>query len=198
GLLEIHLTGQYTGATALVASDFLVTGSLTTVAPAGIAGAPINLGLTDVSHGDMTSVAIGGLPAGWALSSGTDNGDGTWTVGTNALAALSVPSPDGYTGAVVLSVTETWLNSDGSVGSATVGDNVEVYAKGSPIFAWSGDDHLTASSGDDLLVFAQPIGHDVVHNFDVAHDKVDLIGFNNLGSFADVEANLSTDANGNA
>src|SRR5262249_55444882 len=71
GLLEIHRTGQYTGATALVASDFLVTGSLTTVAPAGIAGAPINLGLTDVSHGDMTSVAIGGLPAGWALSSGT-------------------------------------------------------------------------------------------------------------------------------
>ena len=29
---------------------------------------------------------------------------------------------------------------------------------GSPIFALSGDDNLTGSSGHDLFVFSQPIG----------------------------------------
>ena len=56
-------------------------------------------------------------------------------------------------------------------------DNVEAYAPGNPIFAVSADDHLTASSAADLLVFAQPIANDLIHNFDAAADKIDLIGF---------------------
>ena len=79
-----------------------------------------------------------------------------------------------------------------------VADNVEAYAKGAPIFAWSGDDTLTASSGNDTLVFANKIGNDVVHNFDAAHDKIDLIGFDGFASFADVQAHLGHDAAGNA
>ena len=43
-----------------------------------------------------------------------------------------------------------------------------------PIFAWSGDDHLTGSSGDDMFVFSQPIGADTMQTFDAAHDKIDL------------------------
>ena len=70
--------------------------------------------------------------------------------------------------------------------------------EGAPIFAWSGDDTLTGSSGNDTLVFANRIGTDVVHNFDVAHDRIDLIGFDGVSSFADVQTHLSTDAAGNA
>ena len=40
-----------------------------------------------------------------------------------------------YTGAMVLNVTETWTNADGSTGTAIVSDNVEVFAPGAPIFA---------------------------------------------------------------
>jgi hypothetical protein len=119
-------------------------------------------------------------------------------VQTNDVASLSVTSPDGYTGALVLQVTENWTNADGSTGTAYVADNVEAYAKGSPIFAWSGDDTLTASSGNDRLVFANKIGTDVVHNFDTAHDQIDLIGFAGVSSFADVQAHLANDAAGNA
>ena len=57
------------------------------------------------------------------------------------------------------------------------------FAQGNPIFAISGDDHLTGSSGDDLFVFAQPIGQDVVYNFDAAHDKIDLIAFTGMTSY---------------
>jgi len=82
----------------------------------------------------------------------------------------------------------------------TVADNVEAYAPGTPIFAWSGDDHLTGSSGADLFVFADPIGHDTIHQFDATADTIDLIGFGGFKSFEDVMAHtVDTDAvNGNA
>ncbi|MGY5812094.1 T1SS-143 repeat domain-containing protein [Rhizobium sp. LEGMi198b] len=167
--------------------------------PAGISGEAINLALADPSHhiGAVT-LTVAGLPAGWVLSEGTHNADGTWSVVTNDPSSLTVTSPDGVTGALVLQVTETWINADGSTGTAYVSDNIEAYAKGAPIFAWSGDDTLTASSGNDTLVFANTIGTDVVHNFDTAHDKIDLVGFAGFSSFADVQAHLSSDASGNA
>ena len=67
-----------------------------------------------------------------------------------------------------------------------------------PIFALSGDDHLTGSSGDDLFVLSTPIGNDTINSFDIAHDKIDLVGFAGFASFADVQAHLSQDAAGNA
>jgi T1SS-143 domain-containing protein len=167
--------------------------------PAGVAGSPINLALTDYAdHSGLVSVTIAGLAAGWVLNDGVHNSDGTWTVQTSDVASLSVTPPEGYAGALVLQVTEAWTNADGSVGHAFVPDNVEAYAKGAPIFAWSGDDNLTASSGNDTLVFANRIGTDVVHNFDTAHDQIDLIGFAGMSSFADVQAHLANDAAGNA
>jgi len=49
-----------------------------------------------------------------------------------------------------------------------------------------------------LFVFAQPIGNDVVYNFNVTSDKIDLIDFNNVASFSNIQANLTDDANGSA
>jgi hypothetical protein len=95
-------------------------------------------------------------------------------------------------------VTETWTNADGSTGIAVVSDNVEAYAPGSPIFALSGNDTLTGAGGNDLFVFAQPIGHDTVYSFDAAHDQIDLIGYAGFTSFADIQTHLTEDANGNA
>ncbi|WP_168878864.1 S-layer family protein [Rhizobium sp. P28RR-XV] len=182
-----------------LAGNFGTDGSLADFKPAGTSGEAINLALLDPSHhvGAVT-LSVAGLPAGWVLSEGIHNADGTWSVVTNDPSSLTVTSPDGVTGALVLQVTETWTNADGSTGMASVIDNVEAYAKGAPIFAWSGDDTLSASSGNDMLVFANTIGTDVVHSFDIAHDKIDLIGFAGFSSFADVQAHLSTDASGNA
>ncbi len=147
-------------------------------------------------HIGAVTVTVVGIPAGWTLSEGTDNGNGTWTVQTNDPASLTVTTDAGFRGALVLPMTVLWTNPDGTPGSAVLDNNVEAYAPGSPIFAVSADDHLTASAAADLLVFAQPIANDFIHNFDVAADKIDLIGFPGVSGFADLS--IADDANGNA
>ena len=171
------------------------------VAPAGIAGDPIHLALTDPSGGQSTGpiqLTFTGVPSDWSINEGTNLGNGIWTVGTNDLSALTITTAAAYTGAMVLSVTETWKNADGSTEIAVISDNIEAYAPGSPIFALSGNDTLTGAGGNDLFVFAQPIGHDTVYSFDAAHDQIDLIGYAGFTSFADIQAHLTEDASGNA
>ena len=182
----------------------LVGVSLTTLsganlAPAGVAGEAINLGLTNpTDHLGSITVNISGVPSGWTVSEGTDNGDGTWSVQTYDVSALSITAPENYAGAVSLQMSQTWTDSTGGTGLAMINNNVEAYASGAPIFAISGDDNLSGSSENDVFVLAQPIGNDTIHSFDFAHDKVDLIGFSGLSSFVDVQTSLSENSNGDA
>ncbi len=186
------------GDTASSTIDFSAAGG-SRILPAGVSGSPINLGLTDpAGHVGSVTVAIAGVPSGWTLSEGTNNGDGSWTIQATSVVMLSIASPVNYAGAMALQVTMSWTNADGSSGFARATDNVEVFAQGAPVFAWSGEDHVTGSSGKDLFVFAQPIGHDTIYNFDAAHEQLDLIGYAGFTSFADVEAHLADDANGDA
>ncbi|WP_345946995.1 VCBS domain-containing protein [Bradyrhizobium sp. 197] len=164
--------------------------------PAGISGQPINLGLVDASEA-LTTVTVSGVPTGWSINGATVDLDGSWTLLTNQVSSLTVTTTPLFVGALVLKVTENWTNADGSTGSATLVDNVEAYAPGSPIFAWSGDDTLTGSAGHDTFVLSQPIGNDVVHSFDVSSDVIDLISYG-WQSFGDVQAHAADDANGNA
>jgi hypothetical protein len=169
-------------------------------APAGVAGSPINLALANspAAGGGPVAVTITDIPSGWQLNEGTNLGNGTWTVQTNDLSTLTVLTAAAYVGATVLGVTETWTNADGSTGTATVADNVEAYAPGTPIFALAGNDTLTGAGGNTEYVFAQPIGNDTIYNFNVATDKIDLVGFANVASFTDIQADLTTDTHGNA
>jgi hypothetical protein len=192
GLLEIHLAGIST----ISLSDFVTI----KLAPAGAAGEPINLGLAAASADDgaIVTTTIAGAPSGWTVNGGTLLDDGTWAVQTTDSSSLAITSPTDFAGAVVLNVTETWTQADGSTATITLADNVEVYPVGSPIIALSGDDYLTASSGQDLFVFAQPIGNDVIYGFDATQDQIDLVGYTGFASFNDVTSHLSTDAKGNA
>ena len=168
-------------------------------APAGISGAPINLAMKDLSGGRATgqiTLTFIGIPSDWQLNEGTNLGNGNWTVETDDLSALTVLTAAAYGGAMVLNVTETWANADGTTGTAFVSDNVEAYAPGSPIFALSGDDNLTGAGANDLFVFAQPIGNDVVYNFNAASDKIDLMGFSGIAGYGDLQ--IADNANGDA
>ena len=167
--------------------------------PAGVAGSPINLALTDPSGGQASgpiTLTFTGVPSDWSLNQGTNLGNGTWTVETNDLSALTVMTAAAYSGAMVLGVTETWTNANGTTGTATVADNVEAYAPGTPIFALSGNDTLTGAGGNNEYVFAQPIGNDTIYNFNAATDKIDLIGFANIASFNDIKGNIADDGHG--
>ena len=170
-----------------------------TLQPAGIAGEPINLALSDPSdQATAINVTVSGLPSGWTLNGGTHLDDGSWTAQTTDVKSLTVTSSPDFTGAAVLKVTETWTNPDGTTELRMITDNLEAYAPGSPIFAWSGDDTLTGSNGSDLFVFSQPIGQDVIYTFDASHDQIDLIGYAGIASFDDVKSHLTADANGDA
>ncbi len=190
--MEIILSGVTT-----LSGASITTGGVLTL-PAGVAGSAINMALTDPSGavGPVT-VTVSGVPSDWKISGGAQNADGSWTVTTSDPSALTVTTPSSFTGAEVLQVSESWTNADGSTGLAIVGDNVEAYAKGSPIFALSGDDNLTGSGGNDTFVFAQPIGNDVIHDFNVASDKIELAGFSGAQNFAAIQGDISS-VNGNA
>jgi hypothetical protein len=144
------------------------------------------------------TVVIAGVPSGWSLTEGTNNGDGSWTIQASNVSMLSITPPANYAGAMALQVTMSWTNADGSSGFARAIDNVEVFAQGGPIFAWSGEDHLTGSSGKDLFVFAQPIGHDTIYSFNPSEDRIDLIGYRGFTNFNDVQHHLSEDSASNA
>jgi autotransporter passenger strand-loop-strand repeat protein len=177
---------------------YSVSATLVVAAPAGAAGSPINLALADPAGGSPIAVTIAGIPAGWSLNAGTALADGSWTVETADPSALAITPAGGLAGAAVVSVSESWLNADGSSVSAFVSDNVEAYAPGNPIFALSGDDTLTGSGASDLFVFAHPIAIDRVYDFQSASDQIDLIGFPGIASFADLQDKIANDSNGNA
>ena len=216
GVAHTYIYEQLSSGTPASTSDYLLVdlanvtltsggASLTSlisagrIAPAGVAGAPINLALHEpTDHVGAVTVTIAGVPDGWSLSEGSRNADGSWTANTDHVGALTISTPADYVGATAFHVTMDWTHADGSIGSTTLVDNVEAYAPGNPIFAIAGDDNLTGSAGNDLMVFGQPISHDTVYNFDAAHDQVDLLGFAGTANYADVASHLSNDAGGNA
>ena len=198
---DVLIDLQHVSATSLTTSGLTnQLAILGAIAPAGVAGEPINLALPNpaTNHIGALTVTVDGVPSGWTLSEGTDNGDGTWTVQTNDVAALSITSSDSFTGALVLNVATSWTNADGSIGRTVLTDNVEVYPKGSPIFALPTDDHLTGSNSRDLFVFDHQIGNDTINNFDVASDKIDLIGFAGISNFNDLQTYLTENDRGDA
>jgi len=190
-------------ATSVDAEGNLSTSSsalLSVTDPAGVAGSEINLGLAaaPIDPGSLVTVTVADLAFGWSLNRGVQVDDHTWTVQTSDVQSLTVTTPSASVGAVVLEVSESWTKPDGGTASSLVFDNVESYAVGSPIFALAANDQLTGSSGADQFVFAKPISHDVIHSFDAAADKIDLVGFSGFSDFGDVVAHLSNDGAGNA
>ena len=174
--------------------------AVTNVLPAGVAGAPINLGLASLAHDGVAhaSLSVLNLPTGWDISGATHAADGSWQLDASALASAAVVTPVSFAGAAALEILVTFTHDDGSKSYAFVTDNIEAYTQGNPIFAWSGDDNLTGSAKADTFVITDPVAKDVIYAFDAAADKIDLVGFAGFKSFADVKAHLADDAAGNA
>ncbi len=97
---------------------------LTTQAAAGAEDSAIALdidaSLVDTDGSESLSITISGVPDGATLSAGTDNGDGTWTLGTDDLDGLSVTPPadssDDFQLTVIATSTEA---SSGDTATAT-------------------------------------------------------------------------------
>jgi len=118
--LGVTVTGTSPGGVASRSASVTVT--VTPVADTTVSGSgsgtedtAIALAITPVVAGGETvaSVTISGVPAGAALSAGTSNGGGTWTLTPAQLAGLTLTPPADFNGTIHLTVRATL--TDGSV-----------------------------------------------------------------------------------
>ena len=92
-------TATTTGTIAVSVDPDADAPTLTMIDASGTEDQPISLdissALTDTDGSETLSVTVAGVPDGAALSAGTDNGDGTWTLDPADLANLTVtPAAD--------------------------------------------------------------------------------------------------------
>ena len=85
------------------------------------AAVPLDLtsALTDLDGSETLSVTISDVPTDAALSAGTDNGDGTWTLSADDLVGLTITPPPGFSGDIPLSMTATATEADPDAAPAT-------------------------------------------------------------------------------
>ena len=117
---------EETSETITVPADFLAQDP--TVATTGASGdedsaiaLDITAGLTDTDGSETLSVTVSGVPDGAALSAGTDNQDGTWTLTSGQLENLTITPPDDSNEDFTLTVTATSTE-------ASTGDTAETTA----------------------------------------------------------------------
>ncbi|OSM04093.1 hypothetical protein [Magnetofaba australis] len=73
----------------------------------GVIPLNISTGLSDTDGSETLSITIGGVPDGVALSAGSDNGDGTWTLTAEDLDGLYLTLPENDASDFSLTVTAT-------------------------------------------------------------------------------------------
>jgi YD repeat-containing protein len=105
--------------TALENGKIIAPPSLSVQSASGNAGSAIALSIasaiTSTDGTETLSINIAGLPSGAALSAGTHNSDGSWTLTPAQLANLSLTAPAGsFAGTANLTVTATATEPDGS------------------------------------------------------------------------------------
>ncbi|MSP66534.1 MAG: calcium-binding protein [Alphaproteobacteria bacterium] len=131
----------------------------------GSAGQAISLNLsaalTDTDGSGSLSLTIAGIPTGAALSAGTDNGDGTWTLTAEQAAGLKITPAAGQAGDFSLTVTARPTEADGdtatTVRSLSVGiafdedQNARGSSANSRINGTNASDTLHGGAGNDSI-----------------------------------------------
>ena len=108
------------------------TPTLSTQAASGTEDTAISLNvssaLTDTDGSESLSIVIAGVPTGAALSAGTDNGDGTWTLTPAQLPGLTITPPADSGDDFQLTVTATSTEAEGDTASTSATLDVTVIA----------------------------------------------------------------------
>ena len=133
----------------------------------------ITSALTDTDGSEALSVVVSGLPTGAVLSSGTDNGNGSWTLASGDLSGLTITPPSGDDADFTLTVTATATDgtdtastagtidvtvteASGPSGQSFIGDSggntLNGDSDGNLINGLGGDDDLYGNGGDDLML----------------------------------------------
>ncbi|HDS1820129.1 TPA: type I secretion C-terminal target domain-containing protein [Pseudomonas putida] len=157
----------------------------------------ISTGLTDTDGSETLNVTLSGIPKGTVLSDGAGH---TVTVGGTPvdvtgwkLSGLTLTPPAYYKGSFDITVTSTATESLGGSDSITGKIPVTVYAANyKASVGTSGDDTMTGSEGNDIIV-ADVAGLNVVagKNYNIAF-MVDSSGSMSTQSVAAAKAQLAS------
>jgi Ca2+-binding RTX toxin-like protein len=93
--------------------------SVADVAGAEDTAIPLDISAVVSDPNEVLTVTVAGVPTGAMLSTGTDNGDGTWTLTADQLAGLTLTPPANYGGTLALTVTAT--SSESGQAATTAG-----------------------------------------------------------------------------
>lgn len=99
----------------------------------------ITSALTDTDGSETLSFLVSGMPSGFSLNQGTNNGNGTWSLSASQAAGLAIVPMANYSGAasVTVSAISTERDGDQTVKQQTVAFNVTPVAD-APILVTSG------------------------------------------------------------
>ncbi|HRD76470.1 MAG TPA: Ig-like domain-containing protein [Hyphomicrobiaceae bacterium] len=133
-------------------SDFLHGGDGNDVVDGGAAVAiktqlDITAALGDLDGSELLSVTLSNLPAGSVLSAGAANADGSWTVGADDLAGLTLSAT--VDRAFSISVTATASEASGSTASAAA--TIDVVLGRDTLIGGKGSDTVLGGAADDAL-----------------------------------------------
>ncbi|WP_279191238.1 Ig-like domain-containing protein [Marinobacter nauticus] len=123
---------------------------------AGSFGVPVDLAinaeLADPDGSETLLITIAGVPAGGALSAGTLNADGSWSLVSGDLENLQLLPPVDYNGDVQLTITATATESAND-DSASVTDtlSVTITQTNNTTSGTEGNDTLQGAASDDLM-----------------------------------------------
>jgi len=136
GTVDLHVSatstdgGVATSSFALHVSPVADVPALAVADASGIEDGSVALSIATAMAGGSTetidAIVLSGIPEGAALSVGTDNGDGTWSLTPDQLSGLSITPPQDYFGAFTVGVSVT--SSDGGVARGSFNVNVSPVA----------------------------------------------------------------------
>jgi hypothetical protein len=168
---EIAISGVADEATAS-AND--ATGTEDSAIPLSLSAA-----LSDAS--ESLTIKINGVPSGAALSHGTNNGDGSWTVAQGDLASLSITPPTNFSGTMNLQIETT--STDGTDSATTIETFTVTVSGDADAAVLSADDvsgnedtaitlNLSAGLADDsetldVVISGVPSGASLSHGTDI-------------------------------
>jgi|GEM_PF-2659530 len=179
-------TDMLVDVTPVADAPTLATGALAGVYTPGAAGLPgstsyeLNLDatLTDLDGSEVLSVIIAGIPSDASLSSGTDNGDGTWSLAPADLTGLSL-TMSGYVTSNAPSLTVTATSTE-----QANGDSQSV----STVLPLSGLDPVVPNISMSAIGVSQTVASSTMGSgsmFKVNVDSTDTQNMSNSAKLAD-------------
>nr|MDJ0945407.1 cadherin domain-containing protein [Kiloniellales bacterium] len=103
--------------------------------------------LVDTDGSESLTVVISGVPTGAALSAGTNNGDGSWTVDPADLPGLTLFPPEDFGGSFQLTVTATATDGSDTADAVQTIDVTVSYLNEPPV-----SNDSTVSTDEDTTV----------------------------------------------